>query len=107
MFASKMPFSSDTFVLPRTIAPAASSLATSAASFVAFESCRATEPPVVGRPSASMTSERRIGRPSRRRRCPALRAASDALACSIASGFSERTAWIAGPSALTRAIRCR
>ena len=48
MFASNTPPSSLTFALPSTIAPAALSLDTSAASAFGMERCSAIEPPVVG-----------------------------------------------------------
>ena len=97
-----------TFVLPSTIAPAAFSFATSAASAAGIDFCSAIEPPVVGRPFASIVSSSRTGRPcSGPRTVPAARSASSAFASATAPLFSERTACRAGPSALVIAIRVR
>jgi hypothetical protein len=110
MFASKTPFSSETFVLPRMIAPTALSLATTVESPDALWSCRAIEPPVVAMPSTSNPSLSRTGRPNSGPRCllsflSLSRFRSSARASLTASGLIERTAWVAGPSAFVSAIR--
>ena len=85
MFASNRPLSSETFVLPRMIAPAASSLATSFALAAGVDFCRAIEPPVVGRPFASIVSSSSTGMPcSGPRSLPRLRSASSC------AGLGER-----------------
>ncbi len=63
MFESKTPFSSETFVLPRMIAPAALSLAATVESPAGRRSCRAIEPPVVASESTSNPSLSSTGRP--------------------------------------------
>ena len=108
MFESNRPPSSETFVLPSTIAPAALSLDTNAASDAGIDFCSAIDPPVVGRPFTSTTSSTSTGKPCNGPRTePPARSASSTLASATAFAFSERTACSAGPSALVSAIRAR
>ena len=82
-----MPLSSVTLALPRMIAPAAFSRATSAASVAGTTSLSASDPPVVGSPATSIVSLTRIGTPaSGPPGVPAARAVSAATAAPIAPG---------------------
>ena len=85
MLASNRPLSSETLVLPRMIAPAAFSLATSVASAAGIEFCSAIEPPVVGRPRASIKSSSSTGMP-----CSGPRDAARARSASSACGLVDR-----------------
>lgn len=90
------------------IAPPALSRTTSLASLAGTESCRAIEPTVVGVPFTSIESSMITGIPCSGPRRPSVdRSASSALAWSIASRSTERTAWVAGPSAFDSPIRAR
>ena len=84
--------------LPRITAPAAFRRWTTNASLSGTECSSTIEDAVVGIPATSMLSLSRTGRPSSGPRTLLVRRArSDTRASCSASGFSERTALIAGP----------
>ncbi len=90
------------------MAPASRSFCTMKASLGGMEPSRITEPPVVGISTVSKLSFSTTGMPCKGpRTLPALRSASNALAWSMALGFSEITACSFGPCRSNASIRAR
>ena len=90
-FVDRIFAHSERLVAPITIAPASFKRVTSGESESTVASARASDPAVPGRPTASILSLIKIGRPASGRSLPALSYASASASASLRTARTERS----------------